>query len=221
VLPDLLTRVEDGLEMPLLLWRFDMPLLAIASGPLGGGIGLRQWMLSATVPMSYNRDDPDIHLAELAEKLDLGGNGLGFLTGVDVRHLAVAWDAEATVMATVGVGEAEWASAPASRCEESRVGTVNIFAYLPARFSDAALVNAVSTVAEAKVQALLELGYAGTGTATDATCVLCPAYGPVERYGGPRSTWGARLARATHQAVLTGDDYVSRSNGYCAGGVGL
>ena len=73
---------------------------------------------------------------------------------------------------------------------------------MPARLGDAALVNAVATATEAKAQALRELGIAATGTATDAVTVLCPPTGPVEAYGGPRSRWGARLARAVHEAVL-------------------
>jgi adenosylcobinamide amidohydrolase len=205
VLPDLLTRVEDGREMPLLLWRFDPPRRAIASGPLGGGIGERSWALNATVPISYNRDDPDRHLTDLATGLRLRGAGLGFLTGVDVRQRVVQRDSGAVVVATVGIGQPEWAAAPARTEPPEPVGTINIFVYLPVALGDAALVNAVSTVAEAKVQAMIDLGYAASGTATDATCVICPAGEPVERYGGPRSTWGARLARAVHAAVLAGD----------------
>jgi adenosylcobinamide hydrolase len=219
VLPDLVVRVEDGGELPMLLWRFDPPLLAIASGPLGGGIGLRHWALNATVPMSYARNDPDNHLAELADQLGLRGPGLGFLTGVDVRGWAVGRDEGAVAVATVGVAEPEWAAAPAPDRGVPRVGTINIVGYLPARLSEAALVNAVSTVAEAKVQALWELGYPGTGTATDATAVLCATDGPAEPYGGPRSTWGARLARAVRAAVLSGDGNASSLDGYRIGRV--
>src|SRR6266540_1887466 len=159
VLPHLLTRVEDGREMPLLLWRFDPPRIAIASGPLGGGIGERVWALNVTVPISYNRDDPDRHLGDLAAELGLRGSGLGFLTAVDVRERVVERDGGAIVVATVGVGQPEWASAPARSAPPEPVGTINIFVYLPVKLADAALVNAVSTIAEAKVQALLELGY--------------------------------------------------------------
>ena len=34
--------------------------------------------------------------------------------------------------------------------------------------------------------------------------VLCPPSGPAEAFGGPRSRWGSRLARAVHRAVLDG-----------------
>jgi adenosylcobinamide amidohydrolase len=74
---------------------------------------------------------------------------------------------------------------------------------VPAPLDDAALVNALSTATEAKAQALFDAGIKGTGTASDAVAVCCPTGGG-ERYGGPRSAWGSRLARAVHAAVLTG-----------------
>ncbi|MET8158632.1 adenosylcobinamide amidohydrolase [Sphaerisporangium sp. NPDC005289] len=83
-------------------------------------------------------------------------------------------------------------------------GTINIIVAVPVAMSDAALVNAVMTVTEAKTQALAEAGYACTGTASDAVCVAVRAEGPEEPFGGPRSTWGARLARAVHRCVLAG-----------------
>ncbi|PZS30767.1 MAG: hypothetical protein DLM61_10085, partial [Pseudonocardiales bacterium] len=56
----------------------------------------------------------------------------------------------------------------------------------------------------AKTQALLAAGIAGTGTASDAVTVICPPGAASEQFGGPRSTWGARLARAVHDAVRAG-----------------
>lgn len=201
--PTITHRREEGHDLPLLVWRFATPRTAISSGPLGGGTGVRYWMINATVPMSYRRDDPDAHLAALADQFGLDGPGVGLLTGVDVAGMVTAVDAGVTVWATVGLGTPTWAAAPATD-ERAGVGTINIVVDVPARMSDAALVNAVATVAEAKAQALWELGVAATGTATDATCVLCPTSGPSAAYGGPRSTWGARIARAAYSAVLSG-----------------
>jgi adenosylcobinamide amidohydrolase len=79
-----------------------------------------------------------------------------------------------------------------------------VVVWVPRRLSLGALVNVVATVTEAKTQAIRDLGLAATGTATDAVCVLCPAEGPEEAYGGPRSQWGERVARAAHRAVLDG-----------------
>lgn len=75
---------------------------------------------------------------------------------------------------------------------------------MPVCLSAAALVGAVITVTEAKTQALLEAGVPGTGTASDAVCILCPQQGPAEPFAGPRAPWGARIARAVHSAVRAG-----------------
>ncbi|WP_410814681.1 adenosylcobinamide amidohydrolase [Micromonospora sp. 067-2] len=204
--PTLTSRVEDGWDIPLLVWRTDGPLRAISSGPLGGGLGVRRWVLNATVPMSYDRDDPAGHLAALAADLDLDGPGVGLLTGVDVTEVVTRTDAGVRAWATVGLGTPVPAAVPAPAALTQQVGTVNIVVYVPARLADSALVNAVATATEAKSQAIMELGLSGTGTPTDAVTVLCPVDGPEARYGGPRSAWGAPLAWAVHAAVLTGGD---------------
>jgi adenosylcobinamide amidohydrolase len=86
-----------------------------------------------------------------------------------------------------------------------RPGTINIIAAVPVPLTDAAYVNAVITATEAKAQALIEAGFPGTGTASDAICVAAPADdGTQEDFTGPRSVWGARLARAVHAAVTEG-----------------
>ncbi|WP_174536785.1 adenosylcobinamide amidohydrolase [Micromonospora chalcea] len=210
--PFLTTRPEAGWDIPLLVWRAETPLLAVGSAPLGGGIGVRGWVLNATVPMSYDRDDPAAHLAELAHGLGLDGPGVGLLTGVDVTEVVSRTDGGVRVWATVGLGTPVWAAAPEPAPPAvpepappaQRVGTVNIVAYVPQRLGDAALVNAVATATEAKAQAIWELGLPATGTPTDAVTVLCPADGDPAPYGGPRSTWGAPLARAVHAAVRSG-----------------
>ncbi|WFE62723.1 adenosylcobinamide amidohydrolase [Micromonospora sp. WMMD714] len=223
--PVLTHRPEDGQDIPLLVWRAHPPLRAVSSGPLGGGVGVRHWVVNATVPMSYHRDDPAAHLTALADRLGLDGPGVGLLTGVDVAEVAARADTGVRAWATVGLGTPLWAAAPAQPPDTptqptapdraldtptqptapvARVGTVNVVVYVPAALGDAALVNAVATATEAKCQAIRELGLPGTGTPTDSVTVLCPATGPAQPYGGPRSAWGAPLARAVHAAVLAG-----------------
>jgi adenosylcobinamide amidohydrolase len=103
-----------------------------------------------------------------------------------------------------GPAPGDRASARPATGGPATVGTINIMAVLPVAMTDAALVNAVMTMTEAKTQALVEAGVAGTGTASDAVCLAVPAVGEAELFGGPRSLWGARLARAVHAAVLHG-----------------
>ncbi len=206
--PELTCRAEDGRDVPVLLWRPAEPVLAISSAVLGGGIGPCEWVLNASVPMSYDRDDPAVHLAEIAAALGLSGPGVGLLTGVDVADVVTGSEGGVRLWATVGLGAPIQAAAASSAGTgggvEPHAGTVNVVVWVPRRLSPGALVNVVATVTEAKTQAIRDLGLAATGTATDAVCVLCPAGGPEEPYGGPRSRWGERVARAAHRAVLDG-----------------
>lgn len=196
------SRREGGRELPVLVWRFATPMRAIASSPHGGGLGVRRWIVNAQVPPSYGRRDPDHHLGKLAVSLGLAGRGVGLLTAADVREYRMASDGGVDVAATVGLGHPILAAAPDCGRPTSLVGTINVVAVFPERLSDAALVNAVATATEAKAQALADAGWRATGTATDAVCIVCPDDGRPHDFGGPRSVWGSRLARAVHRAVL-------------------
>ena len=202
--PTLTHRREGGHDIPLLVWRLSAPARAISSAVRGGGLGECRWVINASVPMSYDRDDPTAHLDELARDLGLPGPGVGLLTGVDVADVVAETGDGIRLWATVGLGAPIQAYDPAAGLPETRPGTVNVVAWVPRRLSDAALVNAVVTITEAKTQAIRDLGLAATGTATDAVCVLCPPEGDPAAYGGPRSRWGEPLAGAAYRAVLAG-----------------
>ena len=194
----------------MLVWRLDTPWRVCASGPLGGGIGDRHWVLNAQVPAGYDGTDVEGHLGRLAARAGCHGPGVGMLTAASVAARTDGTDHGVAVYATVGLRQPTWAATRDPTHAASPVGTINVVAFLPGRLGDAALVNAVMTATEAKTQALVEAGVAGTGTATDAVCVLAPTDGPTHPYGGPRSTLGAPLARAVHTAVTAGVRAASR-----------
>jgi adenosylcobinamide hydrolase len=198
------SRREGGREWATLVWRFPSPMRAVSSAPHGGGLGLRRWVVNAQVPQTYGRLDPDNHLRDLSVSLGLPGRGVGMLTAFDVRRCVSTEDAGVEVCATVGLGHPILAAAPDEAGPISLVGTINLMVVVPERLADAALVNAVATVGEAKAQALWDLGHRATGTATDAVCIVCPEEGRAHAFCGPRSLWGARVARAVHGAVMAG-----------------
>lgn len=215
------TRTEDGLDLPFLVWRLPGPRRMISSAMLGGGIGPRSWVLNAQVRPGYDRLDPVDHLLELADRAGLTGAGVGLLTAADVDAQVTTADGDIQVVATVGVRVPTWAAAAAGPVDgvypperAYAPGTINIVAFLARPLTDGALVNLVATATEAKTQALLDLGVPGTGTATDAVCIVSPALEPdqpadevdgeVELFGGPRSIGGSALARAVHEAVTIG-----------------
>jgi len=209
---------DEGLS--LLVWRFPEPMSMVSSAPLGGGLGRREWVINAQVPHSYARLDPEVHLAQLASARGLTGQGVGMLTAVDLRHLCREEDGGARVDVSVGITFPTWAAAPDEPVDGSGLdgpsadssrphragqpGTINIVGIVPEHLSPAALVNAVMSVTEAKAQALWDAGVPATGTASDAVCIVCSDEGAAHPFGGPRSQWGARLARAVHRAVLAG-----------------
>lgn len=211
MIPSVEEHRDDGAggAAPMLVWRFAEPVRCIASTVLGGGIGDRCWVINATVTLGYREQDPAGHAARIASERGLeAGLGAALLTGVDVRTFHTGADDGALATATVGLGALTWAAAPDGQYEQWRPGTVNVVAAVPEPLHDAALVNLVATITEAKVQAFRDSGVPATGTPSDAVVVWCPA-GPApdddrHRYGGPRSWWGARVARAAHAAITEG-----------------
>ncbi|MEV5551145.1 adenosylcobinamide amidohydrolase [Streptomyces sp. NPDC052309] len=201
-----LTRVEDGERLHALLWRSGPGWRMVSSAVLGGGIAERAWVLNAQVAHGYRRTDPERHLAGLARDAGAEGPGVGLMTAADVSAPGCARDGGAEAVATAGVSVRGWAAtAQEGAGGVPAPGTINVVAALPVALSDAALVNAVITATEAKVQALLESGHDCSGTPTDAVCLAARAPHPgaeVHSFAGPRSEWGARLARAVHRAVL-------------------
>ena len=214
-------REEDGRRLAATVWRAGGGHRMISSAMLGGGIGPARWVLNAQVAGAYSRTDPVVHLTELAAEYGLGGPGVGMLTAASVSRTVRRDDEGVRVSATVGLRVPTWAAAPAGTADPELApldgaspwtpGTVNIAVAVPVPLSDAALVNAVVTATEAKTQALLEAGFPCTGTASDAVCVAAVTGGEPEVFAGPRSTWGARIARAVHAAVHAGAlDYARR-----------
>lgn len=213
-----LAEVPDvpGSRGPVLLSRFPQGHRAISTAVLGGGIGNANWWINVQVDRDYRRGDPLEHLRTVAARLALTGAGVGMLTAARIDRWTTADDSGVSTVATVGLGlpvlaasadDIDWTAAP---------GTINLLILVPAPLSDAALVNAVVTATEAKTQALLEAAVPGTGTSSDAVCIVCPvpedsSRGAVEEYGGPRSRWGSRLARSVHSAVAAGTaDWIAR-----------
>ncbi|MGB3708964.1 adenosylcobinamide amidohydrolase [Gordonia sp. (in: high G+C Gram-positive bacteria)] len=200
-------------------WEIGPGWRGISSAMLGGGIGTIGWVINAQVPGDYSRTDPVEHLGELADQHGMRGRGVGMLTAAPVANSFQATDSGVSASATVGLRVPTWAAAAAEVPDPElapmvlpdetakapyRPGTINITVQVPVALTDAALVNAVITVTEAKTQALLEAGYPATGTASDAVVIVVPEVGEPEVFAGPRSQWGSAVARAVHAVVLAG-----------------
>jgi len=180
-------------------------MVVASTASVGGGLGERSWIINAQVAKDYARLDLAAHGAELAGGVAATGSGVVMLTAADVRRVERAADGGVVVDATVGLTRPTWAAAEDDDLAPvTAPGTINIVVQVPVRLEPGALLNALCTATEAKTQALLHAGVPGTGTASDAVTVVVAPDGPGEPFAGPRSPWGARLARAVYAAVLAG-----------------
>ncbi|CAM5335451.1 hypothetical protein SGLAM104S_07112 [Streptomyces glaucescens] len=85
---------------------------------------------------------------------------MGLMTAADVGAYGHACDGGVEAVATAGLGVRGLGRFPAEgTVTAAPPGTINIVVALPVALTDAALVNAVATATEAKVQALLGAGY--------------------------------------------------------------
>ena len=176
----------------------------LSSAPVGGGPGVAEWVLNIGVGSDYDRTDLSDHAGEVAAELHLRGTGVAMFTAVDLSRRQRRSSGGVAVDATVGISHPTWAARRSATETPTVGGTINLVVQLPVGLDPGAAVNAVITATEAKAQALATRGVPGTGTATDAVTIVWPAEAPAERFAGPRSPWGSRIARAVYQAVWAG-----------------
>ena len=83
-------------------------------------------------------------------------------------------------------------------------GTINLVVQVPVALDPGAAVNAAVTATEAKVQGVGGPRRAGNRHRHRCDHRRLPREGPPERFAGPRSRWGSRIAQAVYRAVWAG-----------------
>ncbi len=194
----------DGVHRGVLEWRCAANTTMISSAPVRGGWTTARWLINIGVELNYGRTDLDVHSDEIATHLGLEGTGVAMLTAADVTAFRRGESGGVVSHATVGITKPTWAASDDDGWSAWHPGTINIVAQMPVAFSPAAAVNAVMTMTEAKTQALVDAGVPGTGTASDSVAIMWPSDAEPVVFGGPRSPWGARLARSVYGAVADG-----------------
>jgi adenosylcobinamide amidohydrolase len=132
------------------------------------------------------------------------------MTSVDLSRArsatVVCADVTAITVATAGLGRL-WSAGSPWRAVAG-AGTINLIVVLDVGLEDAAGLNLISTVTEAKVLTLVALGIRtaegdpASGTATDAVVIAWPAEGTSRfTFGGPATRPGWAAAAATRAAL--------------------
>lgn len=119
---------------------------------------------------------------------------------------AQAEDVKAQTVATVGLSNAERVGTRLDRSSKDW-GTINVALQVSQPLADAALIELVSIVAQARTAAILEAGHdlptgRATGTGTDCIAIAAP---PGEQpFAGMHTPVGEAAGRAVYQAVKQG-----------------
>lgn len=196
-------------DADLLAIRSDALLRIASTAVHGGGLNHGRCIVSARVPSSYSGREPARDIQKLAAARGLRPD-VGLMTAVDLSKArsATAACSEVTAMGVVTAGLSRtWAAGSRLR-PVAGAGTINLIVLLNAGLEDAAGLNLIATVTEAKVLTLAafgiltEEGEPASGTATDAVVVAWPARANRRfSYGGPATAPGWAAAAATRTAL--------------------
>jgi len=160
-----------------------------ASTGINGGLNIVSTILNHTVPDNWSHNEPTRYLETIIAREGYSLEFFGLLTAVKMHNLCILQYDFVNVFITAGVTN------PKSELPH----TINIIVYTDEGFSQAALLETIITVTEAKVMALKAMGYAFTGTTTDAVVVACEGV-LKHTYAGTLTAPGSRI----YEAVVFG-----------------
>lgn len=160
-----------------------------ASTGIAGGLDSVSTLINHTVPAGWSHEDPEKELEIIAAESGVDRNFFGLLTAVPVQYCCILQYDYITVFITAGV----------RREPPADSGTINIIVCSSQGMEDAALLETIIVVTEAKAEALQVLGFPFSGTLTDAVMIGCE--GVIQHQYAGRSTDTGRRIR---EAVLHG-----------------
>lgn len=215
----------EGSDVAVIRLKEKMEVLS--SAVLNGGDSVTSCLFIMEVPKNYMCDDPVEHAEKVRRGLGLPPDSVGFMTAAEVRYvfntkLTEYSGASAFAAVTAGLSNQviagdileDWDRRSKLSLERSKAlhaGTINIVGILSIPMTQAAKVNIIIAMTEAKTAALNSLGYKETGTTSDAIAIVSPIGSPKEEYAGTGTSIGIAMARSVKECVRTalirrGDD---------------
>ncbi len=216
--------VEAEIQENKLILRSKTPLKILSSAVLNGGLREANCIVSVHVPeeTGLNIDD-NVHmeagdfLRQQTATLGIPQDQLvGIMTAAKMKNVDIATskfeDITLTAIATAGVHFAATAgdeiASKQSAFPPIKWGTINIIVLVDGDLTDSCMVNAVSTIAEAKTVALRELdvrsrfsGEIATGTVTDSIVLACTKGGQKIEFAGTATPLGELVGKSVREAV--------------------
>lgn len=160
-----------------------------ASTGINGGLRPVSTILNHTVPNNWSHDNPIRELETQITKEGFSPEFFGLLTAVDMCNLCILQFDFINVFITAGITNPKFELS----------NTINIIVQSDEGLTNAALLETIITVTEAKVKALQMMGHSFTGTTTDAVVIACE--------GDIRHTYAGvltELGRRVYEAVVFG-----------------
>lgn len=196
-----------------------MPLQTIGNAVYGGGRTIASRFVNWKVPKGYRGNDPAGDAADAVRSWGFDPDRTSvLLTAAKLTHASVEETAgdRFSLLACTTAGTGNAARAGCGRTFYPAYGytpgTINTFLCIDGALTEAAMVNALLTAAEAKAAALqdagikdAENGLTATGTTSDAILLGVTgsaAGGAVHAYAGTATTIGGAIGAAVYRTVL-------------------
>lgn len=202
--------------------RFTRPLDALSSAILNGGKTRALGWLNLRVTGDASDvalPSPEQTLSTFGEEIGLPAAIVGMMTAASMKSCRMRYvkreDVFVCCIATTGIANARRAGDPADSDEwqscQRHVGTINIALFTNANLSDAAKVEALQLIAEAKTAACHDgdvispiSGLVATGTGTDASAVFSDPEGIPVDYCGKHVVMGEIIGSLVYDVVQEG-----------------
>ena len=210
--------LEDG-EMAVAVVRLSEKMEVLSSAIKNGGHTVTGTLFIAQVPHDYMTDDPVRDIEEIMGKHGIPADAVGFMTAAEVKYVFSTVENEhegVTTFAAVTAGLSNhvvagellenWDQRFTISQERYRMlvgGTINIIGISPVPLTDAAKINILIPMTEAKSAAMGILGYRETGTTSDAIAIVSPIGGERQPYAGSGVPLGISMARSVKAAVIS------------------
>ena len=210
--------LEDG-EMATAVIRLSERMEVLSSAVLNGGHNVTDTLFIMQVSHGYNSNDHMGDILQVREKYDLPEDSVGFMTAAEVKYLFSVSEKEHEGVTTFAAATAglsnhvvagelldNWEERFRISQERYRMligGTINIIGVSPFPLTDAAKINLMIPLTEAKSAAMASLGYKETGTTSDAMAIVSPIGEPRINFSGTGTPLGIAMARSVKEAVAS------------------
>lgn len=199
--------------------KFDMPHWVLSSAVLNGGLIEADNIVNMKVPKSVVCPaSPQQTILEYCEKANLHGVTVGMMTAASMDSFRLVKESvqgiDISVLVTSGLSNPRRVGDRAEHrlmaADSEDVGTINIIVLTSAKLTEAAMVEALLIITEAKSAALQDAevlspvsNSIATGTGTDSAAIVSGKGPEIVAYCGKHVLFGEMLGRMVTEAVAS------------------